>query len=37
LAHDGERFSAVVSQIIGKRLTWNRLTGKTELEKHILN
>jgi transposase-like protein len=26
---DGDRFSMVVSQIVGKRLTWNKLTGKT--------
>ncbi len=25
---DGERFSMAVSQIVGKRLTWNELTGK---------
>jgi transposase-like protein len=25
---DGERFSMAVSQIVGKRLTWDRLTGK---------
>jgi len=25
---DGDRFSMVVSQIVGKRLTWNKLTGK---------
>jgi hypothetical protein len=28
--NDGCRFDRVVSQIIGKRLTWNKLTGKTE-------
>jgi transposase-like protein len=28
---DGDRFSQVVSQIIGKRLTWNKLTGKTPM------
>jgi len=27
---DRGRFDAAVSQVIGKRLTWNRLTGKTE-------
>jgi transposase-like protein len=27
---DGERFSAAVSKIVGKRLTWDALTGKTE-------
>jgi len=26
--NDGERFSLAVSQIVGKRLTWNKLTGK---------
>lgn len=26
---DGGRFSLAVSQVMGKRLTWNRLTGKT--------
>jgi transposase-like protein len=26
--HDGERFSLAVSQIVGKRLTWDKLTGK---------
>ena len=26
--NDGDRFSRVVSQIIGKRLTWGKLTGK---------
>ena len=26
--NDGDRFSLAVSQIVGKRLTWNRLTGK---------
>jgi transposase-like protein len=26
--NDGERFSLAVSQIVGKRLTWDRLTGK---------
>jgi transposase-like protein len=26
---DGDRFSRVVSKIIGKRLTWDKLTGKT--------
>ena len=27
---DAERFSAAVSKIVGKRLTWDALTGKTE-------
>jgi hypothetical protein len=26
---DGDRFDRVVRQIVGKRLTWNKLTGKT--------
>ncbi len=26
--NDGDRFSRVVKQIVGKRLTWNQLTGK---------
>ncbi len=26
---DGDRFSRVVSQIVGKRLTWDKLTGKS--------
>lgn len=26
--HDGDRFNIAVSQIIGKRLTWDKLTGK---------
>ena len=25
---DGERFSMAVSEIVGKRLTWDELTGK---------
>ncbi|SRR5579871_392009 len=29
---DGERFSMAVSQIVGKRLTWNVLTGKSGSE-----
>ena len=37
LATDGDRFSAVVSHIIGKRLTWNRLTGKLDAEKRLVN
>jgi transposase-like protein len=28
LPTDGDRFSNVVSRIVGKRLTWNKLTGK---------
>jgi len=27
--NDGDRFDRVVRKVIGKRLTWNRLTGKT--------
>jgi transposase-like protein len=31
--NDGDRFDLVVRQIVGKRITWNQLTGKTsELE-----
>jgi hypothetical protein len=26
--NDADRFSAVVSQLAGKRLTWSELTGK---------
>ena len=26
---DGDRFDAVVRRIVGKRLTWDELTGKT--------
>jgi hypothetical protein len=26
--NDGERFDIVVRQIVGKRLTWDQLTGK---------
>ena len=29
LPTDGDRFSSVVSRIVGKRLTWDKLTGKT--------
>ena len=28
--NDADRFSAVVSQLAGKRLTWNELTGKQD-------
>jgi hypothetical protein len=28
LANDGERFSSVISRIMGKRLTWDKLTGE---------
>jgi transposase-like protein len=34
---DRGRFDAAVSQIIGKRLTWNRLTGKTQDRETYLN
>jgi transposase-like protein len=27
--NDGDRFDMVMSQVMGKRLTWNRLTGKS--------
>ena len=27
--NDGDRFDIVVRQIVGKRLTWDQLTGKT--------
>ena len=27
--NDGDRFDRVVRQIVGKRVTWNQLTGKT--------
>jgi hypothetical protein len=27
--NDGDRFDRVVRQIVGKRLTWNQLTGKS--------
>jgi hypothetical protein len=30
--NDGERFDIVVRQIVGMRLTWDRLTGKDLLE-----
>jgi len=26
--NDGDRFNMVVREIVGKRLTWNQLTGK---------
>jgi hypothetical protein len=28
--NDGDRFDIVVRQIVGKRLTWNHLTGKAQ-------
>ncbi len=28
--NDGERFDLAVRQIVGKRVTWNQLTGKAE-------
>lgn len=30
--NDGDRFEIVVRQIVGKRLTWDQLTGKTPVE-----
>ena len=33
--NDGQRFDLAVRQIIGKRLTWDQLTGKLELEPAI--
>jgi hypothetical protein len=36
--HDGDRFSAVVSEIVGKRLTYAQLTGKVgETEPETIN
>jgi hypothetical protein len=29
---DGERFSMAVSGVVGKRLTFDQLTGKTEAQ-----
>jgi hypothetical protein len=29
--NDGDRFNIVVREIVGKRLTWDRLTGKAEI------
>ena len=36
---DGDRFSLVISQIAGKRLTYKELIGKTAMEKqkHLFN
>jgi hypothetical protein len=28
--NDGDRFNIVVPEIVGKRLTWDQLTGKDE-------
>jgi len=28
--NDGDRFNIVVREIVGKRLTWDRLTGKSD-------
>jgi hypothetical protein len=28
--NDGDRFNMVVREIVGKRLTWDQLTGKIE-------
>jgi transposase-like protein len=33
--NDGDRFDIVVRQIVGKRLTWDQLTGKTATEAEI--
>jgi transposase-like protein len=33
--NDGQRFSMAVKQIVGKRLTWDQLTDKTEAEGQI--
>jgi transposase-like protein len=35
--NDGERFDLAVRQIVGKRLTWNVLTGKTEAASQAIN
>ena len=35
--HDGARFSRVISQIVGKRLTWDKLTGKTPISETCSN
>jgi transposase-like protein len=35
--NDGHRFDLAVRQIVGKRLTWNQLTGKTEDASAFLN
>jgi len=34
---DGDRFDRVMRQIVGKRLTWDALTGKLQSEKHGYN
>jgi transposase-like protein len=34
---DGERFDIMVRQIVGKRLTWNQLTGKIADERASVN
>jgi hypothetical protein len=34
---DGDRFAMAVRQIVGKRLTWDRLTGKEVDERASLN
>jgi hypothetical protein len=33
--NDGERFDLAVRAAIGKRLTWDQLTGKIEPASHI--
>jgi hypothetical protein len=30
--NDGDRFNVVVREIVGNRLTWDQLTGKTTAE-----
>jgi transposase-like protein len=35
--NDGDRFDRVVRQIVGKRLTWNHLTGKSADGKYLPN
>ncbi len=37
LPTDGDRFSNVVSRIVGKRLTWDKLTGKTQKDQPLPN
>jgi transposase-like protein len=33
--NDGDRFNIVVREIVGKRLTWDQLTGKVDLSAHV--
>jgi transposase-like protein len=37
LSSDGARFSSVLSQVLGKRLTWDTLTGKSPDGKYLSN